>query len=657
MTIHRLVLLAGVLALTAGTGVAGPSVLVSSLAAASPGAPVAPEVRPNSNTTPAGVLRGGVLTVALEAKTSRWRFNDAHPPMTLAAFSELGKEPLMPGPFLRVPVGTQLRLTIHNALDKPLTFLVPAALRGGPDRIAAMDSVIIAPGASDTLAARATVPGNYVYRGALPDGASKISRIAGVLAGAIVVDAAGAPASPRERVFVIMATEDAPSSACDDTTTGPRATALTECHGRRFMYTINGTEWPGTERIHATAGDSLHWRVINASLQIHPMHLHGFYYRVDALNGPLVDPSSRPAPGQLVVTQLLSPLAGMSMTWSPDRPGNWLFHCHVALHNTPYAMIAMPDDPHMREMAGLVLGVIVAPRPGVVAAGQPAPARRLRLVAESAAPRGAGDTLPTMHFVLEEAGRRTDTHTDLSPELDLVRGQPVAITIVNHASEPTSVHWHGVEVEDSYVDGAPGFSGAGRHLAAAVAPGDSFVARFTPPRSGSFMYHAHLDERREEMAGIDGALIVRDPGAPPDPDDHVIFLKGEEGDGAHPAEINGRSDPDTIVLRVGRPARFRLLNLSGGTGTGAPVFWLTARRDSVADAVADTMLVRWQPVAKDAFDLPPAARAPRLAEQILAVGETFDAVYTPTTRGTLRLEVRAGAGRHALFVRVPIRVE
>ena len=647
-TIHRATAAKGTLRHCA----VGAMLLASLVMAASPGTRAAPELQPNPNTTSAGALRSGVLTVALEATLSAWRFSKTHPPMTVVAFSELGKTPLMPGPLLRMPVGTELRLTIHTSLDKPLTFVVPAALHGGPERITAMDSVIVAPGASDTLSARATVPGNYVYRGELSDGDSKISQISGVLAGAIVVDSAAAPARPGDRVFVIMATEDAPSSACDDTTTGRSPVA--ECKARRFMYTINGTEWPETPRIRATVGDSLHWRVINASAQDHPMHLHGFYYRVDALNGPLIDPTSRPAPGQLVVTQLLTGLAGMSMTWSPERPGNWLFHCHFALHNTSYAMIAMPDDPEMRDMAGLVLGVIVAPRPGVVVAGAPSPARRIRLVAEESEGKGAYDTLPTTHFVLEDGARRVDTHTDLSPEIDLVKGQPVAITIVNHASEPTSVHWHGVEVEDSYVDGMPGFSGAGTHLAPAIAPGDSFAARFTPPRSGTFMYHAHFDERREELAGLDGALIVRDPGVPADPDDHVLFYKGRQLDRTHPAEINGRANPDTIVLRAGHAARFRFLNLS--TNPIALFFSLTARPDSITALAKDTMLVRWEPVAKDAFDLPSSARTSRPAEQVVAVGETFDALYTPASRGTLRLEVRAGA-RHALLIRVPIRVE
>jgi FtsP/CotA-like multicopper oxidase with cupredoxin domain len=421
------------------------------------------------------------------------------------------------------------------------------------------------------------------------------------------------------------------------------------------MYTINGTEWPSTDRIHATVGDSLHWRVVNASAQDHPMHLHGFYYRVDALSGPLIDSTSRPAPGQLVVTQMLTALASMSMTWSPERPGNWLFHCHFALHNTSYAMIAMPGDPDMRDMAGLVIGAIIAPKRGAVPAGHPSQERHLRLVAEEF-PATAG-ALPRMHFVLEDGDRRVDTHTDWSPQLDLVRGEPVAITIVNRMTEPTSVHWHGVEVEDSYADGAPGFSGAGNHLAPAIAPGDSFVARFTPPRAGTFMYHAHVDEMREELAGLDGPLIVHERRAAAEADDHVIFLKGQPRDREHPLEIDGIANPDTIVLHVGRPVRFRLINLSTAAGTAAPLFWLTARPDSIATIVRDTMLVHWQPVAKDGFELPASARAPRPAEQIVSIGETYDADFTPGALGVLRLEVRAGTGNHALMIRVPIRVE
>ncbi|HZH39526.1 MAG TPA: multicopper oxidase domain-containing protein [Gemmatimonadales bacterium] len=612
-----------------------------------------PVVHPNRNLESAGTLHRGVLAVTLVAQRSLWRFSSSKPPQAVATFSERGGEPLMPGPLLRVPIGTELRLTLQNALPVPLTFVVPAALSGGPDRLDAMDSVVVAPGSTGLLTARATVAGNYIYRGKLPDGPTKVSQMAGVLAGAIVVDTAGAPAPPRDRVLVILATEDSASAACDDSITGSRP--LAECSDRHFIFTLNGEAWPNTERMHATAGDTLRWRVINASFVVHPMHLHGFYYRVDDFSGPRAA-GGGPPPGRMVVTQLMSPLASMSITWVPSRPGNWLFHCHFALHNTPYTLDAAPDDPDLRGMVGLVLGTIVTPRPGAPLAAVPAPARTIRLVAEtSAAKVPSRDTVPDMRFAVEENGHRIDSRADWSPEIDLERGVPVAITVVNHLGEPTSVHWHGVEVQDSYADGAAGFSGDGTHLTPEIAPGDSFVARFAPPRAGSFMYHAHMDEERQEAGGLQGALIVRDSSSPPGLEDRVFLLKGTGNDPAHLHEIDGEENPDTVVLQAGRTARLRLMNLT--ITNPEPTFALTARPDSVARGALDTMLVSWRPIAKDGFDLPGAAETARPARQVVAIGETYDFVYTPEHPGLLRLEVRATRAPYNLVARVPIRVE
>lgn len=640
--------------------------LVGIIATTSPGGRVArrfamPVVEPNSNIERAGVLRGGVLAVTLEAKESQWRLvGSTRPAMTIAAFAEPGKPPLMPGPLLRVPSGTEIHLMLHNELARPLTFYMPASVHGAPDRITAADSVVVAPGATGTLVSRATVPGSYLYRAATPDRASQRLLLAGLLAGALVVDSAPAAARSRDRVFVIMETPDSAELVCADTVQRPNVFAA--CGGRPPIFTINGRSWPDTPRIAATVGDSLHWRILNASDDVHPMHLHGFYYRVDGFSGPLADPSSVPSPGQMVVTQLMSPLAAMSMTWSPDRPGNWLFHCHFAVHLQPDSSSAAADDPHMRGMVGLVLGVNVAPRPGVQVAGEPIATRHLRLIAvvDSSGAGSTADRLPSMRFVLEEEGRRVDSHRDFSPELDLVRGEPVAITILNHLDRPTSVHWHGIEVEDSYVDGVPGFSGEGKRLTPAIAPGDSFVARFTPPRTGTFMYHAHVDDVLEQTAGLEGALIVRNPGEAAAPDEHVLFFKGHGGDAAHPLEINGQPNPDTVVLHVDQPARLRLLNLS--TQNPSPTFWLTARIDSSSSNTRDSLIVRWRPLAKDALALPAAAQGPRLARQMVSMGETYDFEYTPTHRGLLQLEVRTSAPPtlpvpHILLIRVPIRVE
>jgi FtsP/CotA-like multicopper oxidase with cupredoxin domain len=580
--------------------------------------------------------------------------------MMIQAFAEPGKAPLMPGPLLRVPAGTEIDLTLHNALAQPLTFFVPASIHGGPDVVTATDSVRVAPGSTATLTTHATVAGNYVYRATTPDPVTRRLRIAGLLAGGLVVDAPHFGSPPHDQVFVIMETPDSAEVACADTVRGPNPFA--SCQVSPLIFTINGRSWPTTPRIPASVGDSLHWRVLNASYEVHPMHLHGFYFRVENLTGALVNTDGAPIPGQMVVTQAMGPFSTMSMSWSPDRPGNWLFHCHFAVHLRPDSMSNAPEDRRMRDMAGLVLGVNVAPRRGVQAAGAPIAARHVRLIAleDNAGAASSPTPLPSMRFVIEEHGRRVDTQRDFSPELDLVRGQPVAITIVNHLDRPTSVHWHGVEVEDSYADGVPGFSGAGRHLAPAIAPGDSFLARFTPPRAGTFMYHAHVDEVREQEAGLEGALIVRNPGDSVALDDHVLFFKGDGSDLAHPLEINGQANPDTLTLRVGRPARLRLLNLTMQNPT--PTFWLTARTDSTFANANDTLVVRWRPIAKDGLDLPVSAQTSRLARQSVSMGETYDFEYTPTRRGSLQLEIRTSPPPGIpvppiLLIRVPIRVE
>ena len=627
-----------------------------------------PPVHPNPNTARAGVLRNGVLTVALEAKESLMQLEGAHRSMmTIEAFAEPGKAPLMPGPLIRAPQGTELRLSIRNTLPVALTLEVPATLRGGPGG-AAIDSVVVAPGAVGHFDTRLTTAGNYWYRATTPTGAARAQLYAGLLAGALVVDSVGAPAQPNDRVLVIMVTGDSVWTAFADTADPSLAAPGRTQRVGGFVHTINGLSWPATERLHATVGDSLHWRILNASNQPHPMHLHGFYFRVDDYAGPLVARFGQPKLGAMEVTQLVSDFATMSISWLPNRAGNWLFHCHLAIHNLPYSQFGAPNDDAMSDMSGLVLGVEVADRPGIVASGSPTPsgARHIRLVAESGQANPGTYFVDTivgalhhpvipMRFVLEEGGRVVDGGSQFSPELDLVKGQPVAITVVNHLAEPTSVHWHGIEVEDSYVDGVPGFSGEGKRLTPAIAPGDSFVARFTPPRAGTFMYHAHVDEVSQQTAGMEGALIVRDPGSSDSAEDHVLFLKGLGGDRKLPLSINGRSDPDTLILHVGRRARFRLMNLS--TVNVSPLVSLTARPDSAIAMPRDTLTVRWKPLAKDGFDMPLGPQQVVAARQILAVGETYDFEYTPRAAGTLRLEYRTNGGQHRLLIRVPIRVE
>jgi FtsP/CotA-like multicopper oxidase with cupredoxin domain len=266
-----------------------------------------------------------------------------------------------------------------------------------------------------------------------------------------------------------------------------------------------------------------------------------------------------------------------------------------------------------------------------------------------------------MRFVLQDLGAggpRTETRLGFSPTIYLTRGEPVSITVVNQLTEATAVHWHGIELE-SYNDGVPGFSGGATRLAPIIQPRDSFEARFTPPRAGTFIYHSHVDEVRQQSAGLLGAIIVRGGSsstASPEPDDHVFFIKGARDATVNlPLEVNGALNPDTTVFHVGRPVRLRFISLAA-VNPNATV-WLTARPDSSFAGERDSMVVRWRPVAKDGADLTEAARDGQVARQIVGMGETYDFEYLPTRRGLLRIEVRAAGAAGQLFVRVPIRVE
>ncbi|HEY9226832.1 MAG TPA: multicopper oxidase domain-containing protein [Gemmatimonadaceae bacterium] len=419
----------------------------------------------------------------------------------------------------------------------------------------------------------------------------------------------------------------------------------------RLAFMINGLSWPNTEKIRATVGDTLHWRIINASAEIHPMHLHGFYFRVDDFTPPASGPEIRGGLGRHVVTERMPQLTGMSITWSPDRSGNWIFHCHFARHIEPVDSTGHGDHA-TTGMGGLVLGIDVANKPNARAIASAAPKRRLRLVA--IADSGFRATEPSLRFVLEERGKRMASGPAFSPTIELVRGEPVSITVVNQLREPTAVHWHGIELE-SYNDGVPGVSGAGTRIAPIIAPRDSFEVRFTPPRAGTFMYHSHVDEVRQQPAGLAGALIVREPGEARSPDDHVFFIKGTRVPEAPSLiEVNGVANPDTVVFTQGRPTRIRVIGLASTNSNSA--ISLTARRDSSFANLNDSMIQPWRQLAKDAFELPAAERVLRPARQVVGMGETFDFEFVPAETGNLRLEVRTYGNAGNLLARVPIKV-
>ena len=224
----------------------------------------------------------------------------------------------------------------------------------------------------------------------------------------------------------------------------------------------------------------------------------------------------------MVVTERIAGGRTIELTWVPDRAGNWLFHCHDNFHiqtNVPLTA-ASATMPHgsTHEMGNLVMGVRVRGR----VARDATPARHLRLIART----DSGSTAEHLAYgyALDDPAIAPAPRGMLpGPTLILRRGEPVAITVVNELPEPTSVHWHGMELQ-SYYDGVAGFAGTPDRLAPQIAPRDSFVVRFTPPRAGTFMYHTHVNDIRQQRAGLSGALLVLEPGTSYDPSKDIVLM-------------------------------------------------------------------------------------------------------------------------------------
>jgi FtsP/CotA-like multicopper oxidase with cupredoxin domain len=70
------------------------------------------------------------------------------------------------------------------------------------------------------------------------------------------------------------------------------------------------------------------WDVVNASLMDHPFHLHGFFFQVLSING------KAPAFRSWEDVVNLPPRSTVRIAWMPeDRPGSWMYHCHILEHH------------------------------------------------------------------------------------------------------------------------------------------------------------------------------------------------------------------------------------------------------------------------------------------------------------------------------------
>lgn len=141
------------------------------------------------------------------------------------------------------------------------------------------------------------------------------------------------------------------------------------------------------------------------------------------------------------------------------------------------------------------------------------------------------------------------------PTIRVRQGDRVRAIFTNNLKETTSVHFHGVEFDDVFMDGVAFVTQK------PFAPGETFTYEFTATRPGSQMYHSHHNATDQVGRGLLGAFVV-DP-AEPTPDDRYdreyVWISNDTLGGF---TINGHGFPAVVPLVVaqGETIRIRFMN-------------------------------------------------------------------------------------------------
>jgi FtsP/CotA-like multicopper oxidase with cupredoxin domain len=96
---------------------------------------------------------------------------------------------------------------------------------------------------------------------------------------------------------------------------------------RRFVdWTINDEMHHAADSV--KVGELQVWDIVNETKMPHPFHLHGFFFQVLDENG------EKPRTLAWKDTVMVQRNSTVRIAWMPDdRPGRWMYHCHILEHH------------------------------------------------------------------------------------------------------------------------------------------------------------------------------------------------------------------------------------------------------------------------------------------------------------------------------------
>lgn len=150
------------------------------------------------------------------------------------------------------------------------------------------------------------------------------------------------------------------------------------------------------------------------------------------------------------------------------------------------------------------------------------------------------------------------------PAVRAREGERLRVVLKNSLSEPTTIHWHGVDVPNA-MDGVPDLTQA------AVQPGETFAYEFEARPAGTRWYHTHFDEQRQIDLGLAAPLIIEPTATEPMAYDREVTLVLDDW-----ATGTGKAVPPTDAGTAG--GRGRAGGMMGGMMRGRGMGGMMGRR-------------------------------------------------------------------------------
>ncbi|MSO89240.1 MAG: copper oxidase [Rhodospirillaceae bacterium] len=230
-----------------------------------------------------------------------------------------------PGPTIECVEGDRLRIFVTNRLPEHTTIhwhgiLLP----NGMDGVGGLTQPQIPAGKTYVYEFEMKHSGTFMYH---PHADEMVQMAMGMM-GFIVVH----PRDPNQRrvdrdfVFLTNAYDIAPGSYT------PRVNTMLDFN----LWSWNSRVFPGIDSLPVRLGDRVRIRIGNLTMTNHPIHLHGFNFKITGTDGGWVPPGA-----QWPETTVDMPIGSLrALEFDADAPGDWAFHCHKSHH----VMNAMGHD-------------------------------------------------------------------------------------------------------------------------------------------------------------------------------------------------------------------------------------------------------------------------------------------------------------------------